>query len=280
MKSFKVLSLILVFTLAVSVSVFADNPIDIGSSAIRKDTSHFVKTMYYEPRDRINNISFYNGTDRLDSIKDYVEEYKNNQEPGTATVIYTGVNNYTGTYTATFTIKKMPLSMTTIKASYNNKKALEVTVKNGSEKLKYGTDFTTTAVTDVDGNVTVKFYGCGKHYTGTVTKIIKAKDNPNPAARSFLKDVAIKKSKNIKGKKIELKWKKIKKIAGYQIKYYKKGATSSAKKIKVNSKTKKYIIKKLKKKKKYYIKMRCFIVYNNKTYYGNWTAKVKVKIKK
>ena len=50
MKIIKILSLILVFTFAFGTVAFADEPIDIGSNAIRKDRSHFVKTMYYEPR--------------------------------------------------------------------------------------------------------------------------------------------------------------------------------------------------------------------------------------
>ena len=106
MKSIKLLSLILVFTFALSTVTFAAEPIDIASDAIRKDTSNFVKTMYYEPRDRVNNISFYNGDYRLNSVKDYDVEYKDNYLPGTATITYTGKGDYTGTYSATFTILK------------------------------------------------------------------------------------------------------------------------------------------------------------------------------
>ncbi len=280
MKSIKLLSLIMVFTFAISTVAFADDPIDIASDAIKKDTSNFVKTMYYEPRERINNIIFYNGDIRLSSVKDYKVEYENNQEPGTAKVIYTGVGDYTGTYTATFTIVKMPIENITTKASYNDKKQLEVSANSGSEDLVLGTDYTYKAVTDVDGNVTVTFYGKGSRYTGTCQKIIKAKNNPYPAARSYLKDVVVTKCKNVKGKKIQLKWKKIKKIAGYQIKYSKKSSFAAAKKVTVGKKVKKYTTKKLKKKKNYYVKMRCYIIYNNKKYYGNWTKKYKIKIKK
>ncbi len=278
MKSIKILSLVLVFTFAISTVAFADDPIDIGSDAIKKDTSNFVKTMYYEPRDRVNNISFYDGDYRLSSVKDYIVEYKDNWLPGTATVTYTGVGNYTGTYSATFTILKASIATITTKASFNDKKVLEVSANSGSEDLVYGTDFYCVPKTDVYGNVTVKFIGKGVKYTGSCTKTIKAKKNPNPAPISYLKDVVIKKCKNIKHKKIELKWKKIKKIGGYQIKYHKKG--SSSKKITLGSKKKKYTIKNLKKKKTYYIKMRSFIVYDGKKYYSDWTETRKVKIKK
>ena len=260
MKGIKLLSLILVFTFAFSVMTFADEPIDIGSSDIRKDMTNFVKTMYYEPRERINNISFYNGKYRLSSLKDYSVEYKNNQMPGIATITYTGVGDYTGTYSATFTIAKMPMANITTKASFNTKKVLTVSANNGSEDLIYGTDYYCTPYIDVDGNVTVTFHGKGTKYTGTCKVKIKAK--------------------NIKGKKVELKWKKIKKIAGYQLRYSKKSSFASAKKITLAQKVKKFKTKKLKKKKTYYFKMRSYIIYNGKKYYGDWTNTIKIKIKK
>lgn len=280
MKGIKLLSLILVFTFAFSVMTFADEPIDIGSAAIRKDMTNFVKTMYYEPRERINNIGFYNGKYRLSSITDYSVDYKNNQMPGIATITYTGVGNYTGTYSATFTIAKMPMANITTKASFNSKKVLTVSANNGSEDLVYGTDFYCSPYTDVDGNVTVTFHGKGKKYTGTCKVKIKAKNNPNPSARSYLKDVTVTKAKNIKGKKVELKWKKLKKITGYQLRYSKKKSFASAKKITLAQKVKKYKTKKLKKKKTYYFKIRSYIIYNGKKYYGDWTNTIKIKIKK
>lgn len=285
MKSLKILSLVLALTLAFSVTVFADDPepIDINSSAIIKNMSNFVKTMYYEPRDRVNNVIFYDGEEkeenRLSSVKDYYVEYENNMLPGTATVTYTGVGKYTGTFKVTFNIAKMPIANITTKASYNSKKQLVVTANNGSEDLVYGTDFTTTAVTDVDGNVTVTFTGKGAKYTGTCKKVIKAKNNPYPAPRSYLKNIVLTKYKNIKGKKVQLKWRKLSNIAGYQIRYSMKSSYASAKKVTLANTAKSFKTKKLKKKTTCYIKIRCYIIHNNKKYYGNWTS-VRVKIKK
>ena len=278
----RVLALSLAITLAFSVNVFADDPekIDIGSDAIRKDLSNFVKTMYYEPRDRVNNISFYNGDYRLSSVKDYYVEYENNKEPGTAKVTYTGVGDYEGTYTATFTIAKMPISKITTKASFNSKKVLTVTASSGSEDLVLNKDYTYTSVTDVDGKVTVTIKGIGTRYTGTVKKTIKAKNNPNPSARSYLKVVTMTKCKNIKGKKIQLKWKKLKKITGYQINFVKGKSFSKGKKIAVGNNVKTYTLKKLKKKKTYSVRMRSYLIYNNKRYYSSWNTTVRVKIKK
>lgn len=282
MKSIKLLSLILVFTFAFSTVAFADDPIDIGSDAIEKDDKNFVKTMYYEPRDRVNNIIFIDKDKnyRLSSVKDYIVEYKDNWLPGTATVTYTGVGDYTGTYSANFTILKASIATITTKASFDKNGKLTVSANSGSEDLVYGTDFYCTPKTDVYGNVTVKFFGIGQKYNGSCTKTIKAKKNPNTPAISYLKDVVIKKCKNVKGKKIEVKWKKIKKIAGYQLRYSKKASFKGQKKITLGPKAKKYKTKKLKKKKTYYVKMRCYIVYDHKKYYGDWTYVRKVKIKK
>ncbi len=279
-SSIKIIAFILIFTFAFSTFTFAGTPVDIDNDAIIKDMSNFVEKMYYEPRDRVNNVIFYDGDYKLSSVKDYYVEYKNNMYPGVATVTYTGVGNYTGTFTTNFIIEKMPIANITTKASFNNKKKLVVSANNGSEDLVLGTDYNYSTYTDVDGNVEVKIVGIGNNYTGSCIKKIEAKDNPNPSARSYLKDVVITKHKNLKGKKIQLKWKKIKNIAGYQIKYAKKSSMSSAKKITLGNTYKTYTIKKLKKKKNYYIKMRCYIVYNNKKYYGSWTKAVKVLVKK
>ena len=196
----RIIPITLAITMCFSINVIAKEPIDISSDAIRKDMTNFVQTMYYEPRERINNVWLYDDTQspsyRLSSVKDYIVEYKNNQMPGTATITFTGIGDYTGSFSKTFKIVKMPIANITTKASYNEKKALIVSANSGSEDLVYGKDFTISATTDVDGNVTVKFYGTGDRYTGSCTKTIKAKDNPYPAPRSYLKDVVITKHKN------------------------------------------------------------------------------------
>ena len=79
--------------------------------------------------------------------------------------------------------------------------------------------------------------------------------------------------------KITVKWGK-QKCTGYQIKY---SASSSLKKstvIKINNSAAYYKkISKLKSKKNYYIKMRSYVVYDGKTYYGAFGKTVKVKVK-
>ncbi len=269
-----VLAVTILLSFKFNTVAFADELVDIGSSKVQKNLSNFVSTMYYEPRDRVNNVTFYYNGYRLSSIKDYTMEYKNNKMPGTATVTYTGVGKYTGTYKKTFTIKKMPLSKITTKAHFDNKKKLIVTANNGSEHLVVGKDFKYFAYFSFHGNVTVNYYGIGDKYTGTAKVIIDKKDNPYKAPADYLKKVKIKKCKT-KGKKLTIKWKKLKKVTGYQIKYWK--ANSKAKKKNVPGSQKSYTVKKIKKGKTYYVKMRCYIAIGKKKHYGKWSSAVMAK---
>lgn len=88
--------------------------------------------------------------------------------------------------------------------------------------------------------------------------------------------------KNLKSKKkaIKVSWKKKVKINGYQIQYstspkFKKAKMITIKKAKATSK----IIKKLKNKKKYYVRIRTYIIVNDKKYYSKWSKKKGVKTK-
>lgn len=282
MKRFRksLVALVIALSIILGTTTLAFAGVDINSSDVIKDYSNFIPSMTYNAKDRINNIKFFYNGERLNSIKDYMITYKNNFYPGIATITYTGVGNFEGTFVANFTIEKTPVTEITVKASFNKNKKLVVTANNGSSNLVEGVDFTYTASTDVDGNVKVNVKGIGDCYTGLVTKTISSEDNPNPSARSVLKVVKFTKVKNVKKKKVQLKWKKIKKIAGYQIKYSKKSNFASATKVFVKASAASKTITKLKKKKTYYFKMRSYINYNKKKYYSEWNTKKKVKIKK
>ena len=81
-----------------------------------------------------------------------------------------------------------------------------------------------------------------------------------------------------------VKWKKASYATGYQIKYSLKKNMKSSKTviIKSNSTTSR-TIKKLKRKKVYYVKVRSYkkvkVDGHNKTFYGKWSAKKKIKTK-
>lgn len=88
----------------------------------------------------------------------------------------------------------------------------------------------------------------------------------------------IKSAKNVKTRSIRLNLNGGSGYDGYQIQYGLKANFSSARKFSKKSGT--VTIKKLKKGKAYYVRARVYKVINGTTYYGKWSAKKKVKIKK
>ena len=82
-----------------------------------------------------------------------------------------------------------------------------------------------------------------------------------------------------KEKKVNLSWKKVNEITGYQLKY----ATNKklTKKVKIlNVKKPKYVIKKLKAKKKYYVAVRAFVLTEDlNLVYGKWSKSKKMIVK-
>ena len=87
-----------------------------------------------------------------------------------------------------------------------------------------------------------------------------------------------------KKKALSVNWYKASGVSGYKIQYSLKKNMKSAKTITINKQSKaSKKITKLKKKKKYYVRIRTFkkmkVEGINKTYYGNWSAKKKVKTK-
>ena len=83
--------------------------------------------------------------------------------------------------------------------------------------------------------------------------------------------VKISSAKNLKGKKIAIKWKKVKKATKYQVK-----AVLGSKAITKTTTKTSYTIKKLKRKKTYKIYVRAY----NKSGYGKWSNAKKVKVNK
>ncbi len=90
--------------------------------------------------------------------------------------------------------------------------------------------------------------------------------------------VKLKSVKNKKGKKIQISWKKINGVTGYQIQYAANKKMRKAKKV-TSAKTT-YTAKKLKKKKIYYVRVRAYIKNGTKKLYGKWSKIKKVKITK
>lgn len=116
-------------------------------------------------------------------------------------------------------------------------------------------------------NPTTKPAGAVKPFGETSGK----KNEPTKTKMKVPAKVKISSAKNLKGNKIAIKWKKVKKATKYQVK------AVLGKKVITKTTTKtSYTIKKLKKKKTYKIYVRAF----NKAGYGKWSKAKKVTVKK
>ncbi|MBO4863721.1 MAG: leucine-rich repeat protein [Eubacterium sp.] len=188
--------------------------------------------------------------DKIELIEgtDYVVSYSDNIQVGTATVTITGKDNYTGSISKTFKITG---------AASNP----DATPSPGTD-VTPGPDATPAPGTEVTPTAT----------PGTETDVTK------PAK------AVIKTSKNKKGKKLYVKWKKITGVDGYEVQYSLKKSFSKAKKAKtkIKSTAKTSItIKKLKKNKKYYVRVRAYkLDSSGNKIYGKWSKVKKVKVKK
>ena len=160
----------------------------------------------------------------------------------------------------------------------SDNKLLGWTLADGTEVEKeYGCKY--EYVKDVSGNwipkkientwenPTTKPVGAVKPFGETSGK----KNEPTETKMKVPAKVKISSAKNLKGKKIAIKWKKVKKATKYQVK-----AVLGNKVITKTTTKTSYTIKKLKKKKTYKIYVRAF----NKAGYGKWSKAKKVTVKK
>lgn len=116
-------------------------------------------------------------------------------------------------------------------------------------------------------NTTTKPVGAVKPSGETSGK----KNEPAETKMKVPAKVKISSAKNLKGKKIAIKWKKVKKATKYQVK-----AVLGSKAITKTTTKTSYTIKKLKRKKTYKIYVRAY----NKSGYGKWSNAKKVKVNK
>jgi len=160
----------------------------------------------------------------------------------------------------------------------SDNKLLGWTLADGTEVEKeYGCKY--EYVKDVSGNwipkkientwenPTTKPVGAVKPFGETSGK----KNEPTETKMKVPAKVKISSAKNLKGKKIAIKWKKVKKATKYQVK-----AVCGKKTIIKTTKKTSYTIKKLTKGKKYKIYVRAY----NKYGYGKWSKAKKVTVKK
>ena len=242
--------------------------------------------------------------------KDYVVSYQNNiggktckeksREKidggycikGTATVVLTGIGNFTGVAKENYDIswyeydssgsqsqpvKPKPVVPTKKKITYvsnpsnatytgkNIKKGLSV--KAGGKKLKLNRDYTISYVKNKDcGKAKMVVRGKG-NYTGTYIRYFKIKP----------KKARMKKIKAGKRKMTVYISKSAGKVSGYQI-WYSQYKSFKKSKYKTTGRTT-YAIKKLSRKKSYYVKVRAYKMIDGKKYYGSYSSYKKIKVR-
>ena len=155
---------------------------------------------------------------------------------------------------------------------------------------------TGTAVIRVTAEENNNYHAATKEFYITVTTAVSGETNKNndsvdspeenktSADSVFEKNIEKKfnlKATALSAGKVKLKWKKVSKVNGYQIRYATKSSMKSAKTKKISGAGKTGItLKGLKKGKKYYFQLRAYKKFGSKTYYSKWSSKVRKKVKK
>lgn len=220
----------------------------------------------------------------------YTVSYRNNKQVGTATVTVTGIGNYKGSISKTFSIT---LGAAAISGAANGTSGVTVTWKRVSGASGYsiyrqaGTSSTWKKVKTITGNGSVTWTdskvsnGTSYHY------LVRAYCGKTLGAYKGSKRVyrltrpSITSLKNKSSRKLTLTWKKNSKATGYQIQYSTKSSFRSCKTITIkNRKTIRKTISKLRKKKKYYVRIRCYKTYGGHKYYSAWSSHKAIKIKR
>lgn len=203
---------------------------------------------------------------------DYTLTYKNNINPGTASIVITGTGSYSGSKTVTFKITQMSIADATVKVAnqtYDGKaKTPDVTVKLDGEVLDGDDDYAVDYKNNKKpGKATVTITGDG-FYTGTVkaTFIIK----PKKATLSSVK---------ANGKNASLVWKKDTYATGYELYRSKKKASGYSRIASFSSNKTTACTNTNLSANTYYYKVRSYILVDGKKYYGAYSNIKKVTIK-
>ncbi|MCD8009274.1 MAG: leucine-rich repeat protein, partial [Lachnospiraceae bacterium] len=215
------------------------------------------------------------------------------KKPGTVkiTVKAAGNSNYNAA-SATITIK-VKLNKATISSLTNTSKGITVKWKKVTGASGYYIYRKTSGgkykkIATVTGGSTVKYTDTAVKSKNGTTYIYAVRAYSGSSQGSYtgktvvrLTGVSISNLKNVKTKKITVKWSKNSKATGYQIQYSTSSSFSSKKTVKVKGyKNVSKTISSLTKGKKYYVRVRAYKTVSGTTYYSAWSSKKSVKISK
>ena len=242
-------------------------------------------TFTYTGSEITQEIVITDGDKTLVEDTDYTVEYEGNIYPGTATVTITGIGNYTGSVTKTFTIKKAPNTITakSFTRTYSTKAqtfALGVKIKNGTPTYASSTKSVTVSKA---GKVTVKAKFIGK---ATITITAPEKTNYSKQTKKITITVnptktALSSVTSPSAGKMTVKWKKNAVGTGYLFQYSTSSKFKSPKTVKITKNTTlTKTIGSLAKGKKYYVRIRTYKTVGKTKFYSGWSAAKTVTIKK
>jgi hypothetical protein len=183
---------------------------------------------------------------------------------GTAKVTVSGIRDYAGTVTKTFTIQPIKITSVSIASSTytysGTAKKPSVTVKAGTRKLTVGKDYKVTYKNNVNpGTASVIVTGVG-NYTGTITKTFNI---------NLQKVANLKQNTNYATSKITMTWNKVKGADGYAI--YRASTKNGSYKYLKSVSTNTVANAGLKAGSKYYYKARAYKTVNGKKIYGAYS---------
>ena len=239
---------------------------------ISNTTVNSIDTQRYTGDEIRPSVTVKIGTTVLQRNVDYTLTYRDNVEPGTASILISGAGSYGGSKTVTFKIAQVSLSSATVKVAnqtYNGKaKTPDVTVKLNGEVLAEDDDYEVEYRNNKKpGKATVVITGLGA-YSGTKKAyfVIKPKKVTWNSIRA-------------KSKAASLSWKKDSYASGYEL-YRSRQKSSGYSRVGTLSKNKYTACTNTNLSSgTYYYKVRSYVLVDGKKYYGTFSNVKSVKIK-
>ena len=208
----------------------------------------------------------------LQAGKDYTISYRNNLNVGVATVIATGMGDYTGYTSKNFTITKCAMAGGTVSVASSvsftgSNITPSVTVKVAGRTLTSGTDYTVSYSNNKNvGTSNVYVYGKG-NYSGSLS----AKFDIVPAKQQIQK-------LETRYKGFYIDWAQKGSATGYDVEYSVNANMSGAvSKHLTANKPDTLTVSGLSGDKTYYVRVRSYTNVNGKVYYGAWSDVKSIK---
>lgn len=239
---------------------------------ISNTTVSSIDTQRYTGSEIRPSVTVKIGSVVLQQNVDYTLTYRDNVQPGTASILISGTGSYSGSKTVTFKITQLSLSSVTIKVAnqtYNGKaKMPEVTVKLDGKELMQDEDYEVEYRNNKKpGKATVVITGIGD-YNGTKKAYFVIK----PKKMTW-------KSIQAKTKAAALSWKKDSYASGYEL-YRARKKSSGFSRVGTLSKNSYTTCTNTKLSSgTYYYKVRSYVLVDGKKYYGAFSSVKSVKIK-